>query len=86
MLTVLRAFLIIAAPITALFVSRDALNFGVIETLVAVILIAAFCRRWRSGDCARPIDTANLRKRGLDRCSNYVRSSGTCPNRRSTCF
>ena len=43
MTIVLRVLLFIAAPITALFVSRDALNFGVIEALVAVILIAAFC-------------------------------------------
>jgi len=43
MMTVLRIFLIIAAPVTAAFVPRDALNFGIIETLVAVILIAAFC-------------------------------------------
>ncbi len=52
MMTILRAFLIIAAPITALFVSRDALNFGIIETLIAVVLIALFCLalafwRWR---------------------------------------
>ena len=37
---ILRVVLIIAAPLTALFVSRDALNFGVVETLVAVTLIA----------------------------------------------
>jgi hypothetical protein len=43
MMVILRVFLFIAAPITALFVSRDALNFGVIETLVSIILIAAFC-------------------------------------------
>jgi hypothetical protein len=43
MMMIVRALLIIAAPITALFVSRDALNFGIIETFVAVILIAAFC-------------------------------------------
>jgi len=35
-----RSLLVIAALITALFVPRDALNFGVIETLVAIILIA----------------------------------------------
>jgi hypothetical protein len=28
----------LAAPITALFVSRDALNFDVVQTIVAVIL------------------------------------------------
>jgi hypothetical protein len=37
---ILRIVLIIAAPLAALFVSRDALNFGIVETLVAVILIA----------------------------------------------
>ena len=42
MTMIVRALLIIAASITALFVSRDALNFGIIETFVAVILIAAF--------------------------------------------
>lgn len=39
---IVRALLIVAASITALFVSRDALNFGIIETFVAVILVAAF--------------------------------------------
>jgi hypothetical protein len=43
MTVILRVLLFIAAPITALFVSQDALNFGVIQTLIAVILIAAFC-------------------------------------------
>ena len=42
MMILLRVLLFIAAPITALFVSRDALNFGVMQTLIAVILIAAF--------------------------------------------
>jgi hypothetical protein len=36
---IVRFMLFLAAPIAALFVSRDALNFGVIEMLVAVILI-----------------------------------------------
>ena len=35
----IRGLLFIAAPIAALFVSRDALNFGVMEMLVAVMLI-----------------------------------------------
>jgi hypothetical protein len=35
--------MIIVAPITALFASRDALNFEVVETLVVIILIAALC-------------------------------------------
>ena len=34
-----RILIMITAPITALFVSRDALNFSVIETFVVVILI-----------------------------------------------
>jgi len=37
---ILRIVLTIAAPLAALFVSRGALNFGIVETLVAVILIA----------------------------------------------
>ena len=40
MALILRAFLIAAGAIAALFVSRDALNFSVIQTLVAIILIA----------------------------------------------
>lgn len=36
---IIRAVLFVAGPIAALFVSRDALNFGVVETLVAVVLI-----------------------------------------------
>jgi hypothetical protein len=40
MTLILRILLIIAAPITALVVSRDAINFGIIETLIAIILIA----------------------------------------------
>lgn len=37
---IIRLLLFVAAPIAALFVSRDALNFGVIETLVAIMLVA----------------------------------------------
>jgi hypothetical protein len=36
-----RVILVLAAPITALFVSRD-VNFGIVETLAAVTLIAGF--------------------------------------------
>ena len=36
---IIRCLLLLAAPIAALFVSRDALNFGIIEMLVATILI-----------------------------------------------
>jgi hypothetical protein len=37
---IIRALLFLAAPVATLFVSRDALNFGVIETLVAIMLIS----------------------------------------------
>lgn len=43
MMVILRVLLFITAPITALFVSRDALNFGIMQTLIVVILIAAIC-------------------------------------------
>ena len=39
---ILRVILALAAPITALFISRDALNFGIVEMLVATTLIAGF--------------------------------------------
>jgi hypothetical protein len=39
---IVRILFILAAPITALLVSRDALNFGLIQTLVAIVLIVAF--------------------------------------------
>ena len=39
---IVRCLLFIAAPIAALFVSRDALNFGIFEMLVAIILIVGF--------------------------------------------
>jgi hypothetical protein len=39
---ILRIILVVAAPIAALLVSRDALSFGIVETLVAVTLIAGF--------------------------------------------
>jgi hypothetical protein len=35
---IVRLFLVLAAPITALFVSRDALNFSIIQVMVAVAL------------------------------------------------
>lgn len=35
-----RLLLFLAAPITALFVSRDALNFDIIQTMVATALAA----------------------------------------------
>ncbi|WP_445217064.1 hypothetical protein ACKWRH_33880 [Bradyrhizobium sp. Pa8] len=37
---IVRILFVIAAPITALFVARgDALNFGLIQTFVAVLLV-----------------------------------------------
>jgi hypothetical protein len=38
---IVRIFFAIAAPITALFVSRDALNFGLIQTIVTMLLVTA---------------------------------------------
>lgn len=39
---IVRIFLALAAPITALLVSRDALNFGLVQTFVAIVLIVTF--------------------------------------------
>jgi hypothetical protein len=39
---IVRILFILAAPITALLVSRDALNFGLVQTMVAIVLIVAF--------------------------------------------
>ncbi len=39
---IVRIPFILAAPITALLVSRDALNFGLAQTMVAIILMVAF--------------------------------------------
>lgn len=33
-----RILLALAAPITALFVARDSLNFGIIQTMVATVI------------------------------------------------
>lgn len=38
---IVRLFLVLAAPITALFVSRDALNFSIIQVMVAIALFVA---------------------------------------------
>lgn len=38
MSVIVRLLLTLAAPITALFVSRDALNFDIVQTMVAVVL------------------------------------------------
>jgi len=39
---IVRILFVLAAPITALLVSRDALNFGLIQTMVAIVLIVGF--------------------------------------------
>jgi hypothetical protein len=39
---IVRILFILAAPIAALLVSRDALNFGLVQTLMAIVLIVAF--------------------------------------------
>jgi len=38
---IVRIFFALAAPIAALFVSRDVLNFDVIQTMIAIILMVA---------------------------------------------
>lgn len=42
MVGIIRLLLMIAAPIASFFVSRDALNFGVVEALIVMIFISAF--------------------------------------------
>ena len=41
MVWLLRLLWILAAAITSLFVARDALNFGIIETLLMITLVVA---------------------------------------------
>ena len=49
---IVRLFFALAAPITALFIARDALNFDLIQTMVAIILVVvliavvAFWSKW----------------------------------------
>jgi hypothetical protein len=38
---IVRILFVVAAPITTLFVARDALNFSLIQTFVTVLLITA---------------------------------------------
>jgi hypothetical protein len=38
---IVRILFILAAPIAALLVSRDALNFGLVQTFVAMFLVVA---------------------------------------------
>ena len=47
----LQLFSVVAAAITSLFVARDALNFGIIQTLLMITLIigaAAMAVAWKS--------------------------------------
>ncbi len=39
---ILRILFLIAAPIAALLVSRDTLNFNLVQTMVAIVLLVAF--------------------------------------------
>lgn len=39
---IVRILLILAAPIAALLVPHDALNFGIVQTFVAMILMVTF--------------------------------------------
>jgi hypothetical protein len=41
MVWILRLIFSLAAPITAWFVARDALNFSFVQTMISVILLAA---------------------------------------------
>jgi hypothetical protein len=36
---IVRLILIVAAPIAALLVARDSLNFGILQTFVAILLV-----------------------------------------------
>ena len=39
---IVRILFILTAPIRTLLVSRDALNFGLVQTTVAIVLMVAF--------------------------------------------
>lgn len=39
---IVRILFIMAAPIAALLVSRDLLNFSLLQTMIAIILLVAF--------------------------------------------
>jgi hypothetical protein len=54
MALILRLLLLAAGSIAALFVARDAANFGVVETTIAMLMIFAFvvgaglwAQRWK---------------------------------------
>ena len=51
-----RILFILAAPITALLVSRDALNFGLVQTMVAILLMVGVRRSRSRLDNARAAD------------------------------
>lgn len=38
---IIRLFFVIAAPIAALMVARDSLNFDIVQTFVAILLMTA---------------------------------------------
>ena len=47
---ILRLLFVLAGAVTALFVARDALNFSIIQTFVAILLVTAVLlagRLWR---------------------------------------
>lgn len=39
---IVRLLMFIAAPITAFFVARDTLNFGIVQTMIAMLLVVVF--------------------------------------------
>ncbi|WJR78209.1 hypothetical protein [Bradyrhizobium sp. NP1] len=58
---IVRFILMLATPIAALFVARDALNFGIVQSLVATGLVAVVLvtvARWSVGRADRPADSS----------------------------
>ncbi|WP_441235333.1 hypothetical protein [Bradyrhizobium sp. 930_D9_N1_4] len=43
---ILRLLFVLAGAVTALFVARDALNFTIIQTFVAILLVTAVLLAW----------------------------------------
>lgn len=43
---IVRIILIVAGSVTALFIARDALNFPIIQAVVAILLIAGAMIAW----------------------------------------
>jgi len=56
---IVRCLLFLAAPIAALFVSRDALNFSIIEMLVAILLLVGFVMAVAAATLRRPPTTGS---------------------------